>query len=51
MSIISSSFKKNAASKFAKSIGLKEGDEVTEKVIEAWAKGFDTAEMMFVEER
>ena len=48
MSIISNSFKNNAALKFAKSVNA---DEKTTKVIvDAWTKGFDLAESMFTEQ-
>lgn len=50
MSIISSSFKRNAGTKFAKSLGLKEEDVNFDKVVESWAKGFDVAESMFTEQ-
>ena len=48
MSIISNSFKKNAALKLAKSLGIEEKDQ--EKFIEAWTKGFEVAESMFTEQ-
>ena len=48
MSIISNSFKTNAAQKLAKSLGA---DEKTSKQItEAWIKGFELAESMFTEQ-
>lgn len=48
MSIISNSFKKNAAQKLVKSMGV---DEKTgEYVTEAWIKGFELAEAMFTEQ-
>lgn len=48
MSIISNSFKRNAAQKLLKSMNV---DESTgEKVIEAWIKGFELAEAMFTEQ-
>ena len=48
MSIISNSFKKNAAQKLAKSMGVDE--KMTEKIVEAWVKGFELAEAMFTEQ-
>lgn len=48
MSIISNSFKKNAAQKLAKSMGV--DDKTTEQIVEAWIKGFDLAEAMFTEQ-
>lgn len=48
MSVISNSFKNNAAEKFAKTV--KEEDlGKREVVIAAWKKGFDLAEAMFTE--
>ena len=49
MSIISNSFKVNAATKLAKSLGI-ENDKDLKLVIDAWAKGFDVAESMFTEQ-
>ena len=49
MSIISNSFKKNAAQKLAKTMGV-EDPKVLEIVTEAWTKGFDVAESMFTEQ-
>jgi len=49
MSIIANSFKKNAGLKYAKSIGM-EDPEVANKIADAWCKGFDLAEQMFVEQ-
>lgn len=48
MSIISNSFKKNAAQKLVKSMGVDE--KVGEQITEAWLKGFDLAEAMFTEQ-
>lgn len=48
MSIISNSFKKNAAQKLVKSMSA---DEKTgEMIVEAWIKGFELAEAMFTEQ-
>lgn len=48
MSVISNSFKKIAAQKFAKSSGA---DEKTQQLmVDAWTKGFDLAESMFTEQ-
>ena len=49
MSVISNSFKKNAALKLAKSIGITEEKEVN-NFVEAWTKGFEVAESMFTEQ-
>ena len=49
MSIISNSFKKNAATKLAKSMGIEDA-QLTDKIVEAWTKGFDLAEAMFTEQ-
>ena len=49
MSIISNSFKKNAALKLAKSLGV-EDEKVKECVVDAWVKGFEVAESMFTEQ-
>lgn len=48
MSIISNSFKKNAAQKLAKSMGA--DGKTSEQVVEAWIKGFNLAESMFTEQ-
>jgi len=48
MSIISNSFKKNAAQKLVKSMGA-EG-KTGEQIVEAWIKGFELAESMFTEQ-
>lgn len=48
MSLISNSFKKNAAQKYAKACGADE--KATQFIIEAWVKGFDLAESMFTEQ-
>ena len=48
MSVISNSFKKNAAQKLVKSMGVDE--KVGQQVIEAWIKGFELAESMFTEQ-
>lgn len=48
MSLISNSFKRNAAQKLIKSMGV---DEKTgEQITEAWIKGFELAEAMFTEQ-
>lgn len=49
MSIISNSFKKNAALKLAKSLNITD-KKIEEAVVEAWTKGFDVAESMFTEQ-
>jgi hypothetical protein len=49
MSVISKSFKRNAASKLVSSMKIVNKDE-EERVIEAWTKGFDLAESMFTEQ-
>lgn len=49
MSIISNSFKKNAATKLAKTLGV-EDKKVVEQIVEAWTKGFEVAESMFTEQ-
>ena len=48
MSIISNSFKKNAAQKLVKSMGVDE--KVGQQITEAWIKGFELAESMFTEQ-
>ena len=48
MSVISNSFKNNAAQKFAKSAGADE--KTTKLIVDAWVKGFDLAESMFTEQ-
>ena len=48
MSVISTSFKKNAAQKVVKSLGIDE--KYSEQMIEAWIKGFELAESMFTEQ-
>lgn len=48
MSIISNSFKKNAAQKLVKSMGV--DGKTGEQVVEAWIKGFELAESMFTEQ-
>jgi len=48
MSIISNSFKKNAAQKLVKSMGADE--KVSQQITEAWIKGFELAESMFTEQ-
>ena len=48
MSIISNSFKKNAAQKLVKSMGADE--KVSQQIIDAWIKGFELAESMFTEQ-
>lgn len=49
MSIISNSFKKNAALKLVKTMGV-DDEKVTNQIVEAWAKGFEVAESMFTEQ-
>jgi len=48
MSVISNSFKNNAAAKFAKTANADE--KTTKLIVEAWTKGFDLAESMFTEQ-
>lgn len=50
MSIISNSFKRNAGLKFAKSLGLEDNDPAVVNIIEAWMRGFEVAEQLFVED-
>ena len=50
MSIISNSFKRNAGLKFAKSLGLEDNDPAVVNIIEAWIRGFEVAEQLFVED-
>ena len=50
MSIISNSFKRNAGLKFAKSLGLEDNDPAVANIIEAWMRGFEVAEQLFVED-
>ena len=50
MSIISNSFKRNAGLKFAKSLGLQDNDPAVANIIEAWMRGFEVAEQLFVED-
>ena len=49
MSIISNSFKKNAALKLVKILGV-DDEKVKEQIVEAWTKGFEVAESMFTEQ-
>lgn len=49
MSIISNSFKRNAALKLAKALGA-EGEKEREQIVDAWTKGFEVAESMFTEQ-
>ena len=48
MSVISNSFKKNAAQKLVKSMGA--DGKTGEQLVEAWIKGFELAESMFTEQ-
>jgi hypothetical protein len=48
-SIISNSFKKNAGKKVAKNMGI-EDEEMVNKIIEAWTRGFEVAESLFTEQ-
>ena len=50
MSIISNSFKRNAGLKFAKSLGREDNDPEVANIIEAWMRGFEVAEQLFVED-
>lgn len=49
MSIISNSFKKNAALKLIKTLGV-DDEKAKEQIIDAWIKGFEVAESMFTEQ-
>ena len=49
MSIISNSFKKNAALKLIKTFSV-EDEKTKEKIVDAWIKGFELAESMFTEQ-
>jgi len=48
MSVITNSFKKSTASKVAKTMGADE--KTTQLIVDAWVKGFELAESMFVEQ-
>lgn len=48
MSIISTSFKKNAALRFAKESGA--DDKTSQLIVDAWMRGFNLAESMFTEQ-
>ena len=49
MSIISNSFKRNAGLKFAKSLN-KNDKKMVKNIVDAWIKGFEVSESMFVEQ-
>lgn len=49
MSIISNSFKKNAGLKFAKSLNITD-EKAVKNIVDAWVKGFEVSESMFVEQ-
>lgn len=49
MSLISNSFKKNAATRFAKSMNVEDENTIA-LITEAYQRGFDMAESMFTEQ-
>ena len=49
MSVISTSFKKHAAQKTIKSLGVSD-EKITEQMVDVWMKGFELAESMFTEQ-
>ena len=49
MSLISNSFKRNAGLKFAKSLNV-DDEKMVNNIVDAWIKGFEVSESMFVEQ-
>ena len=49
MRIISNSFKRNKGLKFAKSLNV-DDEKMVKNIVDAWIKGFEVSESMFVEQ-